>query len=498
MNSIVPKILAFATIGAALMGCSDDVLSNTDGYSLEEAMQPSEYEVQLSASSDNLVSKAAINSNEDGSFKTNSNDTLGVVMLAMGVTPYYKSVDSNWQADCSWTNSSDETHRASSALMVPMNNDEARVVYDTESLTGSSISLFSGKHYPLGSTHKYNFYAYTPRVKDKDLYFEADRVLVNFNHLDGTKDMIYAYAAPSSSDALYEYAWSADYFRYKMRRTDSDERLEKYNPVMSFKHKMMQLMFRITAGGLPVKEPKPTKRSYDEAYNTRLMAVSITNVPDSVTMILADRYAPANNGTVTYKETSRKGKYFLREYKVITAHTGQQIIRPDSVLTPVCPKPKYQEYIDAAEEGEYLRNKYNVPDTTLLGCPADYPELRQGMILPVLTENDRLNNPYYLQVVLEYPVNSGEYYYCSPIRLDSDEKKTFEPGCSYEITLKIYGPNTVEASASKVQWTTVSEEDLWQYIGTKEPEKKDEDEDEGGDDSSDNNDEGNNDNDNNN
>ncbi len=477
MNRFIPKILIFATASLALHGCSDDVLDSTRGMTLEEAMQPSEYEVQLSAAADGMTSKAAINSNADGSFETNSNDTLGIMMLATGVTPNYKSVDSSWQTDCSWWNADDEYHRASSELMVCMNNSWARVVYDDETLTGSRIQLFSGKHYPLGSTHKYNFYAYGPLIPDKDLYFEADRVLANFAHLDGTKDMIYAYAVPGAKDALYDYAWSADYFRYKMRRTDGDNRQEIYNPVLAFKHKMMQLMFKMTAGGLPLSQATATKRSYDEAYNTRLMAVSILNVPDTVTMVLADRNNEAANGTLTYSEKNRNKQYFLREYKKITAHTGQVMIRPDSVLTPVCPTPKYQQYKDAAAEGEYLRNKYNVPDVTLLGCPADNPSLRQGIILPVLNENDRLNNPYYLQVVLEYPAYSGKYYYCSPIRLDSDEKKIFEAGCSYEITLKIYGPNTVEASASKVDWTTVSEEDLWKYIGTKEPEKKSTDDD---------------------
>ena len=473
MKRFIPKILILAVAGMALCACSDDVLdSGSSGKILDEALQPSEYEVQLSAAAEGLVSKAAINSDADGSFETNSNDTLGIVMLAMGVTPYYKAVDSNWQADCSWWNSGDEKHRAASALMVCMNNEWARVVRDKESLTGSKISLFSGKHYPLGSTHKYNFYAYAPLVPDDDLYFETDRVLVNFGRLDGTKDMIYAYAAPKASDELYEYAWSADYFRYKMRRTDEDNRQEIYNPVLSFKHKMMQLMFKITAGGLPVSEPDPTERSYEEAYNTRVMAVSILNVPDTVTMVLADRNNPSNNGTLTYSTENRTKQYFLRQYKKIIAHTGQESIRPDSVLVPVCPTPKYQEYIDAAAEGEYLRNEYNVPDTTLLGCPEDNPELRQGIILPVLSEDDRLNNPYYLQVVLEYPAYSGKYYYCTPIRLDSDEKKVFEPGCSYEMTLKIYGPNTVEASAKKIDWITVSEEDLWKYIGTKKPKKK--------------------------
>ena len=193
MKRFIPKILILAVASMALCACSDDVLdSGSSGKILDEALQPSEYEVQLSAAAEGLVSKAAINSNADGSFETNSNDTLGVMMLAMGVTPYYKSVDSNWQADCSWANADDEKHRASSELMVAMNNNWARVKYDKESLTGSKIELFSGKNYPLGSTHKYNFYAYGPLAPDEDLYFETDRVLVNFGRLDGTKDMIYA------------------------------------------------------------------------------------------------------------------------------------------------------------------------------------------------------------------------------------------------------------------------------------------------------------------
>lgn len=472
-------------MGVLLVACSEsDIDMASDITTMEEALQESEYAISLNATGDEIPveSRAAINANSYGAFTTNFNDTLGILALAVGTTPSFKG--DVWSADLSWSTVDSKTGmmsgKPSNELCVYLNNDSAWVKYSNTQQTRSEIQFIqsggrqSARYYPLGSFYRYNFYAYSPRVKTHNLYYEANRVTAFFTNLDGTQDVMQAYATPESGVPNREYAWSANYYRYSNQRDRyTDERVDTYNPSLHFSHKMMQLMFNITAGGLPIESYDENftyipdyMKSYDEAYNTRVMSISILNIPDTVQMIVADRNNPYTQGYITYSK-SRTKQYFLREYKARRAITGQVTILPDSVMTPTCPQPYAPYNVD--EQGKQIKDYLNKPRVTKLGCPADNQSLREGIILPVLTEEDRINNPYQLQIVLEYPAYSNNFYTLKqPILLESDPEKTFEQGHSYEMTLKIYGPQTVEQSAQKVQWVTVSQQDIWKYVGDKE------------------------------
>ena len=458
-------------MAVVLAACSDSALETADGMQATDGEE--RYPISLSASGSSMeISKAAINSNPNGSFRfENTKDTMGVLMLATGLTPLYKTQGgdgSNWPADVSWSNSGDSLNGPASEIVAVLANAPAQVIYSNDSKTGSVIDFFgSAELYPLGSMHKYSFYAYHPRTSS--LRYFQNSVKAVFTKLDGTKDVITGYAVPDASDSYINYAWSAEYWRHFSRMSSGSRAMEAYTPVLPFRHEFMQLMFKMVAGGLPTSEPEDTLRSYDEAYNTRLVALSILNVPDTVTVVVADRNATTSDratiGQMAYSST-RNTKYLLHQYKKVGSGYAEHY-NPDSLLEAISPRPKYTEYKEAADTMNFRRDYTNVPDTVLLGCPQENTSLRQGIILPVLSEDDRLNNPYRLQVVLEYPAGSGKYYYNEPIILYSKPNQSFQPGYSYEITLKIYGPGTVEAEAVRTNWVSITEQDLDKYVSNK-------------------------------
>lgn len=474
-------IASLLFVGASLTGCSDDeIVTEKTNVSLEQALMPSEYSVSLDATTETITSKAAISSNK-GSFST---DTLGVFMLAMDEidTPLSQYWSVEYGMDCSWYRDKKDTRDSkiygySYGFSAYLDNmlATASPKDNAKPELGSTISLQNGKaeRYPIGSFHKYNFYAYTPRVPEIRYY--RDSVMAVMTELDGTQDVIYSAAIPGDAynpinDSYADYAWSANYFRFTQNRTNdgSNVPLESLTPKFHFTHKMMQLMFSIQPGGLnskkePVDESAKTgKLDYTQALETEVIGISIVNVPDSVFLLVAER-AGLHNGEITYSSKNRTKEFFLRSY----------------IMKKVGSRSLY--YADQIMPAQSMFVKNGEPVVTKLGGPDDTH--RQGIILPALTNKDRksMDGSYVAKVVVRYPKSSEDAkYYTIDVPLYSDPEAPdmqFQAGCSYEVKLRVYGPNTVKASSQQGIWYEVSQQELYDSGNYDVPEPPSEDED---------------------
>lgn len=480
--------------GLALTACSDnDIVGDNAGMTLEEALAPSEYTISLGAATDALTSKAAIRST-NGAFST---DQLGVFMLAMSAinttaTPYWGR---EYGLDCSWYRSEKDTHDSaidgySYGFAAYLDNMPAiaRPKDSTNPSLGSSLELKNGKLecYPVGSFHRYNFYGYTPRVAK--IEYRQDSVMAVMTTLDGTQDVIYSSAIPGDkynpiNTTYKDYAWSANYFRFTQNRTSdgTDEAQESLIPKFHFTHKMVQLMFSVQPGGLdnsknPVDEANKTEQlNYDEALETEVVGISITNVPDTVFLLIAER-SGLHNGDLTYSSEHRSKEYFLRSYVqknvgTSTLYYADQVMPAQTLSTT---KVRTRD-----EEGN--RVTVETPVVTKLGGPDD--NRRQGIILPALTNEDRktINGSYMAKLVVRYPRSSEDAkYYTIDVPLYSDPESPdmqFEAGCSYEVKLRVYGPNTVKSSAQQGTWYEVSIDDLRKSGNYDVPEEEEDDDD---------------------
>lgn len=475
-----------------LTACSDnDIVADNAKMSLEQALEPSEYAISLDAITDaienasgNVTSKAAINSN-NGAFST---DQLGVFMLAMDYidTPLAQYWSVPYGNDCSWYRAKDKTRDSaldgySYGFVAYLDNmpATARPKDSTQPTLGSSLELKNGaiERYPVGSFHKYNFYAYTPRVAEME--YHTDSVVAIMTTLDGTQDVIYSSAIPGDannpiSNTYKDYAWSANYFRFAQNRTTdgSDTQLERLTPKFHFTHKMSQLMFSVQPGGKDedgnaVDESSKTgELNYEEALETEVVGISITNVPDTVKLLIAER-AGLHNGDLKYSSANRHTEFFLRSYVArnvgtTTLYYADQVMPVQTLSTKEIPQTDKTGAPVKDKKGNVVM--IETPVVTKLGGPDD--SHRQGIILPALTNEDRktLKGSYVAKVVVRYPKSSSNAkYYTINVPLYSDPQNPdmqFKEGSSYEIKLRIYGPNTVKASSQERQWQEVSIDDL--------------------------------------
>ena len=478
------NITAAMLAGVAFTACSDDAITN-DGMTMQEALAPSEYAIELDADASNLTAKAAIKSDQ-GSFKT---EDLGVFMLAMNkinttLTPFWgfdQNQDCSWYRDPKQTKDS-KTYGYTYGFVAYIDNMPATASPKSaaDPAQGSKIMLKNGEaeRYPVGSFHRYNFYAYTPRAEK--IEYKKDSVVAVMTNLNGTQDVIYSAAIPGDEnntvqEAYKDYAWSANYFRFRQNRDDAtDMPKANKNPKFHFTHKMMQLMFNVQPGGLdadgkPVAEDKKEDNlNYDPALETEIIGISIVNIPDTIRLVVADR-SGMNNGDLTYSSDNRTQEWFLKSYVAKKSTTGTTYyadqVMPAQSLAMVQEQAIDEEgnpMVDA--DGNPIMVNTNTPVVTKLGGPDAVH--RQGMIVPAISKEDRLkpDGCYMAKVVVKYPKSSEDAkYYEMNVPLDSDPQnpeKQFKPGSSYEIYLRIYGPNTVTATSQEREWHEVDIEDL--------------------------------------
>lgn len=413
--------------------CSNDEVIAEEKVDVEAmiaaGMAPSDQKVELSAALDQT--RASIESDANGNFSSNSNDVFGVMMLATGFIPKWAQLANDQSIDWGQYYFDEKTMKKG---VWARQKEHTAYLANTEAYVSNSMLRFRNGdvYYPVGSFHKYSFYAYNPRVKD--IEYHPNQVIAVMDSLDGSKDVIWGCIEPSSEitspnyDPYADMAFCADYWRipgryayYGNGTLQTPPQYMKFN----FKHLMMRLKFNIIAGA-DDETLEESQRVYDNAYDVKVRSISVTNVSDTVKLIIADRDDKERQGTLELSK-SRNRAYYLKQYRKVDS-----MMLPDSTLEAVSP--------------QYDANKK--PVLTPVG---------QGIILPVLKGNERKERPYQLQVVVEY---KGSYYTLKKsIPLATYDDSYFEQGASYNITLKIYNPETAPGD-----WVMISNSKIWDYL----------------------------------
>lgn len=418
--------------------CSSDDIVAEEQQDIEamiaEGMAPSDQKVELYANLE--TTRASIESNDQGIFSGNSNDIFGVMMLATGFLPQWSQLASDHSID--WGQYFFDPKTMDEGKWTRQKEHTSYYANEMASIVDSKVRFWKGDvYYPVGSFFKYSFYAYNPWCNN--IEYHPDQVIAVMDSLDGSKDLIWGCIEPSSDvtspnyDPHADYAFCADYWRLQDRFLYYGNETKQDPPEymkFRFKHKMMRLKFNIIAGADDETLPEDM-RVYDNAYKVNVRSISVLNVPDTVRLIIADRNNKEVQGTLELSK-SRNKAYYLKQYRrVEDPQKGTQMM-PDSTLEAISPK--------------YDGN--NKPVLTPVG---------QGIILPVLNQNQRKYQPYQLQVVVEY---DGKFYTLrKAVTLETYEESNFEVANSYNITLKIFNPVTAPGD-----WMQISESKIWDYI----------------------------------
>lgn len=443
MRKVILKITSAVMAMATLSACSnEDMAGDVTVGSVDDALKPSEIEISLGGMAEDMKSRLSIET-VNGAFSTNKNDTLGVYALATTMidrteTPQiWPLLPIQWAGEIPIR---DKDGKVIGTKLGPVDNysiwlDNARAYVMNNKVVWDNPY---GQYYPMISLHTYSFYAYNPRIKEVTYY--PDHIEANYTDLKGCEDVIWGCIEPKDAMLHQKLAYCADYFR-QQSVIDNPTQV-KNDMTFHFKHKMMRLTFDITAGAKDEKEvEEPTMRNYDEAYKTKVHSIAITNVPEKVTLTIADKREDGNmQGNLTYSGKRNK-TYYLKERR----WNDHNKLVLDSLLTPVSPKPFFNDYVEGT------RDETNRPAVTKIG---------DGIILPALTYDDKLNKPYKMKVLLEYPEGVFQW---KEFTLESSGEPFYE-GFSYNISLKIYSPEDVSWSATKEQWQLINEEDYNKHV----------------------------------
>lgn len=449
MKKSILNLALCAAVIAPLASCSNEMSyeekqANAITEMISVGMQPSDQAVSLFGSADVDATRGIINSTKDKYFESEKDDKgkyrndIGVMMLAKNIcidnindyqeyAPYkYLQVD--------WSSPKSETESMyDDVWSVYWKNQAAYAYYKTEvnaqdqakvDTVGTGIhpdlAESDGKRfYPIGAYHNYWFYAYHPRQTDDKVKYEEKQVSVVFDNLDGTQDVIWGNNYPLNC-GHEKYAYSATFFRHAEHRNAADDTAKPVE--LAFEHKMMQIRFWITAGGTPMDEPTSINKNYARSYQTKVKDISITNIPQNMQLIIANKDDKSLDGKFQPAEGDLGNR--TRSYSVKGIEAG------------VFPTPKNQNYVQGTSS--------NVPDTLQVGTP---------MLVPVLT--DLNTTPYMVSVTLEY--DGATHKLLVPMRLPvsatSDQAdKYFKPGYIYDVVLKIYNPEEINLNATLEQW----------------------------------------------
>lgn len=440
MNKNIKYGIMLCTAALSLFtACSgDDIVAEEQQLDIDamiaEGMAPSDQKIELSANLE--PTRASIESNEQGIFSANSNDIFGVMMLATGFLPQWSQLASDHSID--WGSYYFDPKTMKEGKWLRMKEHTSYFANAMASVVNSKIRFWQGDvYYPVGSFFKYSFYAYNPWCKN--IEYRPDQIVAVMDSLDGSKDLIWGCIEPSSDvtspnyDPHADYAFCADYWRlqdrflyYGNKTMQNPPEYMKFN----FKHKMMRLKFNIIAGADNEALPE-SQRVYDNAYKVNVRSISVLNVPDTVRLIIADRNDKEKQGSIELSKT-RNRAYYLKQYRKVVDPQKGTMMMPDSTLEAISPQH------DAS----------NKPVLTPVG---------QGIILPVLNQNQRKYQPYQLQVVVE--CNGNFYTLKKAVTLETYDDSNFEVANSYNITLKIYNPETAQGD-----WIKIAESKIWDYI----------------------------------
>lgn len=446
MNKTILKITLCAAAATTLFSAcsSESGLSQAEvQQKVDEAMKSDlDSPIALFAESNQTTeSRSTIESSKDKYFQTTGKQSIGIMMVA---TAKIKTADgTNHGQNIDWSKADQEVIVDGQPVVdkwsVYLNNEAAGVQLlpysastTLDNATGSRLYWQERDnnpiYYPLGNAHKYSFYGYYPRADKKKITYKPNYIYVDFDakDIDGRQDIIWGKAEPVAGiDEPYDLAYSAKFFRHEANRDADDQAIP---PTMNFRHEMMMFTFQITAGGTPLDKDVKLQH-YNAAYRTRVEQIAVTNVASTIRLWLAGTDGSHNAGDLDYKVNTTKRNMVLTD-----DDAGN--------FAKICPQPKSEKFPGSDEF---------IPDTINVG---------QGIILPALSDEDRAKDPYFISVTLQKldeggkPVG-GPVSHLVPVKLETLEgfsKVSYQKGYKYNIILKIYSPEDIQAYVTLEPW----------------------------------------------
>lgn len=433
--------LSYTTILAAafllLPGCSDDAAIDNGviGESPEALVGDSEVEIKLSSNSSPLTRTAHLFEEENpgtgtSTFSTIIGRRLGVFCLASGKqmgedSPAYVT-DPDW-------NNKGVAGKSDVVLWGELAN-----------VTRGNLAFSEPKYYPATNWYRYDFYAYHTSATGAPAPVLSDdgKQVTITETIDGQKDIIwgktgYQNIAGDGTD-YNKYAYSARYFRRQM-----DDKGAITPPSLKMKHSLCRFTFTVEVGD-------------EAARGITVSSIALLNMPQTFSMVLA-------NNT-----------YGLTGDELVSAQTEEGTIIPGSIdmdnRTDFNLKGYYQYKYDESKYSEvYADVKWTIPDDAtvssshrLNGQDANWDDLSGKEIvswpdahilaLPGLDEYTlriALRTAEGTNLVCDQPLPFG-----NADGLMGSEAVPAKPGYSYNVTIKVYGPQDIGLSAELEDWKT--------------------------------------------
>ena len=387
----INRVLTPLALAALLVACSSEEEQSTETIVIGN----SDVEVKLAAGGYNIT-RASIESSADSLFDVNG---LGIFMLAThkkDVNPTEDDIDWSASGEYQWS--------------VWIDNDSANAV--TNGATTEIRWAKSGQkyYYPIANWYSYRFYGYYPRVEA--VTYSNDQVKVDFDGLDGTKDIIWgrSLGCNPAGSADEKCRYSARYFRMSGFS-------DKY-PSLDLDHKMMRIQFYVQ--GLE-DEDADAGHTYDEANKMLVDTIEVLNVPTKATLIVADRNIDGNNGKIIYTWDN-----YLSNIGILGKADG------------------------TAPDGNFNKAESQIHNDDLI-------PIGQPMLLPVPDDDATAAGFTRYQVNVNLRNTSGQVFKAErPLDLVLNAPNVFEHSKTYKVVLQIAGPKLVVMKATLAPWTNAA------------------------------------------
>jgi len=272
------------------------------------------------------------------------------------------------------------------------------------------------RYYPFGNWYNYDFYAYYPRVTPtKTSYSGTGKSCfaeLPEEKLNGKMDIIWAHA--SSTDVIDGVkAYSSKYIRLK-----KDGGASEYSvvPELAFQHLLSQFVFSI----------KPHAGDEEELCNNGFVVsgLKFTEIPTKLQLVVASKEGSHTSGDLENLETPVLGDINVWDQStdadpfdggatipVATSTTDQTSKLVGYAMAPPSKTLSGEDLVTVHKVAIEIK-------------PAGGDAIQSVIILPEPADNPATTD-----------VDSG-----------------FQPGLKYEITLEIYNPTKIQATATLVGW----------------------------------------------
>lgn len=379
--------------------------------------------IQLGSGYNVGISRATIESENDGRF---SSDSLGVFMLARLKTAINPETD-----PLTWTPG--DVYQADVAKLdnewALVNKANGRIFFRNKE--GQDYGEITYHYYPIDNWYAYRFYAYQPfRTDDKVTVSDDDQRIVHYTDLDGTQDIICGSTPLTLNEQpLTDLAYCSKYFHMNGHTEEV--------PNIAFKHMQMRLQFYLVGEGDttwtdPVNHPEDYTISYNDCNDMVLTELCVLSVPTKADLTVAN--LDGSEPSLVYDWSGPKADLYLRDRNAVV-QPGEEEPR----LSPVAVNGELTETI---REGGVIIGADNTE------------KLPVGM--PIMLPYDKVG---VYQVAMKFESQStGDKF--TVHRIDLRPNNPYQSGKTYKIKIKVGSPQKVSVTATLAGWEDDGEGEL--------------------------------------